>query len=75
MEEVAGLLETLPESLAEDDLAGKLFEVMKGHGLTAKQFFPDVYTALIGKPNGPKLASFLKAMGIPRAVKILRRAL
>ncbi len=59
----------------EEALAGNIYEVMKANGLDAKKFFPEVYRALIGKPNGPKLASFLIGIGHARAAKMLRDAL
>jgi lysyl-tRNA synthetase class 1 len=56
----------------EDELANAIFEVMKRHQLEAKVFFQEVYGLLIGKKNGPKLASFLLAMGPSRAAEILK---
>jgi lysyl-tRNA synthetase, class I len=74
--EVAALLDALPVAgVTDEELSGKLFEVMKKHGLNAKQFFPEIYFALIGKPQGPKLGSFLLAMGTKRAAQLLRSTL
>jgi lysyl-tRNA synthetase class 1 len=63
------------DKLPEDALAGAIYEVMKANGLDAKRFFPEIYRTLIAKPNGPKLASFLQAIGSTRAVELLRSAL
>lgn len=66
-----GNVETQPE----DVFASQIFQIMKTHGLEAKSFFQDVYTILVNKPSGPKLASFLVAIGTKRASQLLERAL
>lgn len=48
---------------------------MKAHGIDGKAFFKDIYQILVAKPNGPKLASFLLAIGPERAAGILEKAL
>jgi lysyl-tRNA synthetase class 1 len=62
------------EKQPEDVLANSIYEVMKSNGLDAKRFFPEIYRALIGKPNGPRLASFLIGIGPTRAAALLRDA-
>ena len=59
----------------EDDLAHEIFTVMKAHELNAKEFFAEFYQILIGKPQGPKLAPFLKSMGLKRAKDLIQKAL
>jgi len=59
----------------EDQIANELFEIMKRNQIDAKSFFQDIYTALIGKNNGPKLASFFLAIGPQHAAEILEKAL
>lgn len=61
--------------IAEEPLANATWELMKKHGLEGKTFFPDVYKILVNKPNGPKLAAFLLAIGRERAADILAKAL
>lgn len=63
------------EKTPEDTLASAIYEVMKANGLDAKRFFPEVYRILIGKPSGPKLASFLLAIGPKRGCELLKGAL
>ncbi len=76
MGDVVALLESLPVAgVSEEDLSGKLFEIMKKHSMTAKQFFPEIYFALIAKPQGPKLGAFLLAMGLKRSATLLRASL
>lgn len=60
---------------SEEKLANRTWEIMKSHGVEGKTFFKDVYQILVAKPNGPKLASFLLAIGPKRAAEILQKAL
>ncbi len=63
------------ESKPEEEVASLIYQILKRHNLEAKSFFQDVYGILVGKPNGPKLASFLVAIGTDRAAHLLERAL
>jgi len=63
------------KQLSEDELATQIWEKMKAHGVEGKAFFQDIYQILVCKPNGPKLASFLLAMGCERAASILEKSL
>lgn len=78
-EAVKGVIEILSrpgiEKMDENVLANAIYEVMKSHGLDAKRFFPEVYKVLIGKPNGPKLATFLQAIGPTRAALLLKASI
>jgi lysyl-tRNA synthetase class 1 len=62
-------------SESEEALGNKTWEIMKAHGIDGKAFFKDIYQILVAKPNGPKLASFLLAIGPKRAAGILEKAL
>ena len=55
----------------DKDVAQSLYDIAADCGLEAKQLFVAVYNALIGKDQGPRLASFLKIIGRERAQKIL----
>ncbi len=76
IQQVIDLLQK-PETakLSEDELSNAVYVVMKAANLDAKTFFPEVYQALIGKNMGPKLGSFLRAVGLPRAAEIMKGAL
>ncbi len=63
------------DKLTEDEVANQVYEVMKKNGLDAKTFFPEIYQGLIGKNQGPKLGSFLLAIGTKQAAEILRMSL
>jgi len=72
------LVQTLREGKAtqsEEMLANRTWEIMKNHGIEGKVFFKDVYQVLVAKPNGPKLAAFLLAIGPNRAADILQKAI
>jgi lysyl-tRNA synthetase, class I len=72
---VTALKSGLVEKHTEEEIAGKLFELMKKHQVEPKAFFQDAYNVLIGKPQGPKLASFLGAMGSKTAIDIFEKSL
>jgi len=59
----------------EETLASKTFEIMKRNQVEPKAFFQDIYRVLVNKPNGPKLASFLLAIGPRRSAEILEKVL
>jgi lysyl-tRNA synthetase class 1 len=59
----------------EETLASRTFEIMKRNQVEPKAFFQDVYRVLVNKPNGPKLASFLLAIGPRRSAEILEKVL
>jgi lysyl-tRNA synthetase class 1 len=60
---------------SEEVLANRTWEIMKSHGVEGKAFFKDIYQVLVEKPNGPKLASFLLAIGPERASEILQKSI
>ena len=75
---MAELIQVLKEGThagSEEVLANKTWEIMKAHGIEGKAFFKDIYQILVAKPNGPKLAAFLLAIGRERAAGILEKAL
>lgn len=75
MEQLVSLLETEGKNISEDTLATKTFEIMKSNGVEPKVFFQEVYWVLISKKNGPKLASFLLALGTAKAAALLKQSL
>jgi len=72
---VTALQDSKVSSFSEEALAQLIYQVMKDHALSAKDFFPEIYQILIAKNQGPKLASFLKAIGLPKAVELLAKAI
>ncbi len=73
--ELIALLESEGKSVSEDVLATKTFEIMKSNAIEPKVFFQEIYWILIAKKNGPKLASFLVALGTDKAVELLKKSI
>lgn len=73
--DVVALIERTRLNLSEEELSSQLFEITKHRQIPPKALFETVYEALIGKRQGPKLASFLIAIGPEKAASILKRAL
>lgn len=63
------------QSPTSDDIAQTLFAIIKKHELEARVFFTEVYSILIGKEKGPKMGSFLNAIGASRAAELLSKSL
>lgn len=59
------------EKVSEKELASLLYDAAKSVQMDAKSLFQAVYKALIGKTQGPRLASFMKIIGRERLEKIL----
>ena len=63
---VRGLLkvvDTALDTLDEKALNDKIYAVAGEAGIDTKEFFKVMYQALVGKDQGPRLASFLKIIG------------
>lgn len=75
MKNVVQLLRSEGKILSEDQLGTRIWELMKAQGVEGKVFFQDIYQVLVAKPNGPKLAPFLLAIGPERAATILEKSL
>lgn len=73
--QLVDVLTNFEEELTEERLGNLTWDMMKAHGIEGKAFFKDIYQILVNKPNGPKLASFLLAIGRQRAAKILEKSL
>jgi lysyl-tRNA synthetase class 1 len=65
--------EILPvmDALDEKQLSEAIYAVANGLSLEPKALFTAVYQALIGKDQGPRLASFMKSIGRARLERIL----
>ena len=63
----------LPEldALEEKPLSEKIYDIAKECGIEPKELFTAMYQALIGKDQGPRLASFMKIIGKSRLEAIL----
>jgi lysyl-tRNA synthetase class 1 len=60
------------EAYADDkSCAEAIYQVASDHGMEGKTLFQAAYRALIGKNQGPRLASFLRSIGKDRLLGIL----
>ena len=65
--------EGLSEGMGADEAQALAFNTAKEAGAQPKDLFRDLYTVLIGKEMGPRLGSFIIAIGIPRAKELLSK--
>ena len=66
------LAKILKMELTEEQLSQKLYDIAKGSGLS-KEFFRTCYQVLISRESGPRLASFIIAVGRERVRKIFEQ--
>jgi len=59
------------DALDEKALNNRIYAVAEEAGLDPKDLFRATYQALVGKDQGPRLASFLKIIGRERLLKVL----
>ncbi len=62
----------LVDELDEKTLAQKIYDIATGLGIQPKALFTAMYQALIGKNQGPRLASFMKIIGRDKLTEILK---
>ena len=60
---------------SDNELHEGMYEVMHKHELKPMDIFPLFYTILISKPKGPKLAGFMRTIGLERVKGLLEGAL
>lgn len=60
------------DQIESKDLNQKIYDdVIRGAGIDSKEFFSVVYQKLIGRPQGPRLPSFMIEIGAERLIKLL----
>jgi lysyl-tRNA synthetase class 1 len=65
---VIAVIESYPD---DKSCAEAIYQVASDHGMEGKTLFQAAYRALIGKNQGPRLASFLRSIGKDRLLGIL----
>lgn len=65
--------EVLEKDQTEESLHNEFWEISKSSEISPKEFFNAAYTALIGKPSGPKLAEFIMSAGTENVRKLLEK--
>ncbi len=57
----------------EDEFYPLFKEVAESNGIDTKEFFRIIYNVLVGRDSGPRLNSFILAIGQDKVIEILRR--
>ncbi|MBQ3800270.1 MAG: lysine--tRNA ligase, partial [Treponema sp.] len=65
------LLPVMDECQTDKDLQQKVYDIATGLGMESKALFTAMYHVLIGKDQGPRLASFMRIIGKETLGKIL----
>ncbi len=68
---LAGAIESRFEEFSEQSLGELFYEIAQQAGLEPQQLFQTIYRVLLGKPKGPRLASFILTAGRDRILPIL----
>lgn len=62
---------SLDESMGEQDIQNLVYELAKKSNVPPPELFKSIYLALISKPEGPKLARFIKILGVKKAKELI----
>ncbi|MBQ0071993.1 MAG: lysine--tRNA ligase, partial [Spirochaetales bacterium] len=73
IQDFAGYVEEHLDALSEKEFSNYIYQAAGDNGLENADFFRVIYTVLIGKEKGPKLAGFVKACGSEYILPILKR--
>jgi lysyl-tRNA synthetase class 1 len=57
--------------MGEQDIHNLVYEKAKKHGIKPPELFTSLYLSLIAKPQGPKLARFIKILGVDRVKEMI----
>ncbi|MFH1294366.1 MAG: lysine--tRNA ligase [Candidatus Aenigmatarchaeota archaeon] len=68
-----GLAKLLGKEMNEEALHNAIWDLANSSGMKPGDFFRTVYTALLGKPSGPKLAQLVTATGRDKIRKLLEK--
>ena len=69
------LLEFMKSGVSAEEIHNKAFEVARKSGMGPKAFFGLLYRIYLGSDRGPRFGSYIKDLGVERAVSILERYL
>lgn len=76
LQELTKLLDERSSSFDNDqDLHEAIYEIMHAQELKPGDIFPLCYTILISKPKGPKLAGFMRTIGLEKVNQLIKGAL
>ncbi len=72
---VTGVVHLLEQKCTEVELHNAFYALCTELSMTPQQAFSTMYSILIGKPQGPRLASFLLTIGRERVIKLLKKVI
>jgi len=76
IEDLIGVLESLPADTSGEDIQTEVYEVGKRHGFeNLRDWFKALYEVALGQSQGPRIGSFFALYGIKESVAMLRNAL
>ena len=71
--EFSEFVEKYLDDMTEKEFSNYIYQAAQDNGMESADFFRLIYTVLINKEKGPKLAGFLKACGSETILPILKR--
>jgi lysyl-tRNA synthetase class 1 len=72
---LAEFAERVADSRSGEEVQGFAFEVIKKYGLKATDFFPAIYSVLVGSERGPRLGPYVIDVGAEQVAQRIREAL
>jgi len=76
LEDLAGVLESLPANMDAEGIQMEVYEVGKRHPFTnLKTWFQALYEILLGQSRGPRMGSFIALYGQKETVQLIHQAL
>ena len=76
LEQLAGILEGIPEDTDAEAIQGEVYAVGKGHPFdNLRDWFRALYEVLFGQSQGPRFGSFAALYGVRETAVLIRRAL
>jgi lysyl-tRNA synthetase class 1 len=66
------LIQVIELEVDPEKIQSQVFEIARNHGLKPGRLFRTIYIALIGKPRGPRLGSYIIDFGRENVIMNLR---
>ena len=76
MEDLAKVLDGLPDDISGEDIQTEIYEVGKAHDFeNLRDWFKALYETLLGQSQGPRMGSFFALYGLANSRTLLADAL
>ena len=69
------LIHVLKKEIDKEKIQSAIFDIARKHEVPPRKFFKTLYTILLAMPEGPRLGSYMTAMGTKNVIDALRRAI